>query len=246
MEHEPLPNRQTFCGEPAVNTFFSGPGQMEEANAQLVEAVEAGNLEMVQVALAAGADPSLSRKSVTLHVKLRNGVTKTETHLMESVLAIAIRDEKIDIVKCLLARGCDPNRPIQWKISRWHTMWTQQKWDHQRWFEHDALRYPSALNFALAWGGRGFNKRGAHVNLHNPSNADHVCDDYPLSPNTEIVKVLLSHGAQVTDSILESAWELSDRTFARILAAARSACSRSGSVSESQRHCKRCCTYHHA
>ncbi|KAJ3337940.1 hypothetical protein HDU93_000327 [Gonapodya sp. JEL0774] len=171
---------------------------MEEANGQLIEAVEAGDLEKVQAALAAGADPSLSRKSVSLNVKLRNGITKTDTQLMESALAIAIRDEKVDIVNCLLKAA-------------------QQKWDNQRWFEHEALKYASALDFSLAWGGRGFNKRGARVELQNPSDADHVCEDFPLSPNTDIIKALLAHGAQVTESILEAAFELSDRSFLRIL-----------------------------
>ncbi|KXS19855.1 hypothetical protein M427DRAFT_52701 [Gonapodya prolifera JEL478] len=178
----------------------------EDANRRLIEGVEWGSVSAVRRAIEDGADVA-ARKKITLKVTL--GSTKeTDSVWAESVLGLAIRSGRPDVVKVLLEAGCDANSRIRWKLSWYHSKWDAKKWEHQRWLEDEAYKYRSALEFALNCGRWDFNKMGADVVLSNPVDWDAVCDRFTLIPSIEIVQLLLQHGARVSEGELQAAREL--------------------------------------
>ncbi|KXS20580.1 hypothetical protein M427DRAFT_131355 [Gonapodya prolifera JEL478] len=189
----------------------------EGANGRLIEALEEGRLESVLKALREGADPTKAAKTVTLVCKLGLFSDRLQdTRLMESALCIAIRSGKSEIVWSLLQSGCDPNTPIQWKIATAVHSWTRATWDESRWWLSPT--FPSALDFALASGGRAFNKRGAYVVLTNPSFSGQIYDWVDQTPDPDVIKVLLEHGADVSESCLDTASKLGNPQILAIMA----------------------------
>ncbi|KXS10059.1 hypothetical protein M427DRAFT_62998 [Gonapodya prolifera JEL478] len=174
----------------------------EGANGRLIDALENADLEEVRRALRQGANANEARKRVTLLVRLPDGTTRSDSQLMEPPLALAIRTGRADLVKALIDSGCDPNVKIEWSIGGWHSPWTQLRWDSQRWDEDDALKFASALDFALTRGRRLFNFPGREVTLRSPSDGDAVCVWISLQPQIEVIRVLLEGGARVTPTAL--------------------------------------------
>ncbi|KAJ3339846.1 hypothetical protein HDU93_007731 [Gonapodya sp. JEL0774] len=134
---------------------------------------------------------------------------------MESALCIAIRSGKAEFVWALLEHGCNPNAPIRWQIAASVNTWTREHWDSKRWWL--TRSFASALDFSLSAGGAAFNKRGANVVINNPSFSAQIYDWVEQSPDPDVIKVLLEHGAEVTDSCLETATKLANPQILAIL-----------------------------
>ncbi|KXS20791.1 hypothetical protein M427DRAFT_27884 [Gonapodya prolifera JEL478] len=205
--------------------------EQHPADRHLIAGCEEGRLDVVGEALQYGADPK-ARKQVTIRVRVaaaktmrRRSIfglkdykeepqeTRVDTRMGESAIALAIRSyaaSKGVVVRKLLEAGCNPNDPIEWSIPGYRERWTEDDWHTRRWNERETFRYPSALDLALTAGEWNFNKFGAHVTTNNPSSPEDVCDGYYLTPNLQIVEVLLEHGARITDSVLARARELRD------------------------------------
>ncbi|KAJ3339538.1 hypothetical protein HDU93_008069 [Gonapodya sp. JEL0774] len=181
-----------------------------ETSLRLLLACEQIKTEDVKKALKAGADPNV-RKIVTLVAVLQGGQERRDTQQMESVLAIAIRNENADIVTSLLGAGADPNRPISWRVAACHPSgsWSSQQWESARWI--DGASFSSALEFSLScWEGK-MNKRGPDITLKNPEVPGEACDDSVQAPNLNIVSALLSYGARVSPAALQTAASLKTR-----------------------------------
>ncbi|KAJ3343381.1 eukaryotic translation initiation factor 3 subunit A [Gonapodya sp. JEL0774] len=170
------------------------------ANALLIEAIERGDLNAAKDALERGARPDVSRKRITVDVEMPDGSREAESSLGESALAVAVRDGRSDIVEALLEAGANPNAPITWKIANVNDFWSPDNWDdgNGAW-DDDNLTFQSALEFALTSDRWPFNPPGADVTIENPFSDEQVCRWMDVQPRTEIVALLLRHGAKVGD-----------------------------------------------
>ncbi|KAJ3338553.1 hypothetical protein HDU93_009401 [Gonapodya sp. JEL0774] len=195
----------------------------------LIEAVESGNLEQVWSCLQEGANPN-ARKKVTVRIGRKahlaigtlrrtfsggpfpksDASTKSFDAEGESALAIAIRDQRLEIARALLDKGADSNIPIEWKIARtaqWDKVSVEAIDENAVW-NQDGEPFPSALSFACAEGIKFFNRPGAEVRLDNPSDLKAVCLQFNLTPRPDIVELLISKGAKISAADLRTAAEL--------------------------------------
>ncbi|KAJ3339966.1 hypothetical protein HDU93_007629 [Gonapodya sp. JEL0774] len=138
----------------------------------------------------------------------------------ESALALAILQDSTDIVEVLLGAGADPNAPISWQILRPRSVFTETTW---RWTVVQGnwdfkYTFQSAVELALGTGqvvdfqgspalpvqdmaARGtlwVNKPGAIAQLLNPTGSGSTFNEIALIPNTDIIQLLLAHGARPT------------------------------------------------
>ncbi|KAJ3340920.1 hypothetical protein HDU93_006005 [Gonapodya sp. JEL0774] len=159
--------------------------------------------------------------------------SKTETLDCESALALAIIHHREDIVGALLEKGADPNGVCEWKISNGYKPWEMDDWDQRRW--QMKISFPCALMLAMAHGGSfirwdgnpAFTAAHDHTSLHISPPGGHVqiqnpygWDDFviaTLQPSLLIVKVLVLHGANVSDAERSAARKMADSKFIQIL-----------------------------
>ncbi|KAJ3343707.1 hypothetical protein HDU93_006619 [Gonapodya sp. JEL0774] len=183
-----------------------------DPDARLIIAVETGHFSAVQKAISDGADPG-ARKRVVLTVKFKFGETKTDERPAESALCLAIRAGRQHIVRILLEAGLDPNDPVDYAVPAAWKNWSLEDWA-SRWSGSTTRTYfPSALDFALHdEPNKIFNRPGAVVSFENPAvGFGHVWGRWTCTPNLDIVRLLLKHGARVSDSTLRAAVRLRDR-----------------------------------
>ncbi|KAJ3342534.1 hypothetical protein HDU93_001920 [Gonapodya sp. JEL0774] len=231
---------------------------LNAANLLLLEAAEIGDVEGLEAALKAGAEP-YARKVVTLRClvfeemkrskKLLSdevvlkGVGRSENRYLtwnaESALALAIIFNHTDCVATLLQGRADPNLPVSWSVVRGRPIWVQDEWNQLSVGQYDlTYRFDSALALALGWGDsferdgtsvqiigeeerQGqlvLNKRGAVIRLATPTNVQETVQLAKLSPNPDIVALLIKAGATVTDSHWDAARKLEDKDFPRFSA----------------------------
>ncbi|KXS19034.1 hypothetical protein M427DRAFT_181535 [Gonapodya prolifera JEL478] len=81
-------------------------GPSEGANARLLEAIEANNLDAVREAISDGADVRLARKRITLVVHI-DGKVNAESAFGEGAMTLAIRSANFGIVEAVLEAGED-------------------------------------------------------------------------------------------------------------------------------------------
>ncbi|KXS17776.1 hypothetical protein M427DRAFT_54362 [Gonapodya prolifera JEL478] len=170
------------------------------ANALLIEAVERGDLNAAKDAIERGAQASTARKRVTCEVEMPDGNREAESCLGETVLCLAVRDGRADMVEALLVAGANPNTPISWKIANVVDWWTPENWDDGAGaWDDDNLTFSSTLEFALTRDRWPFNPPGADITVDNPVAEEQVCKWISVDPRTDIVALLLRHGSKVGD-----------------------------------------------
>ncbi|KAJ3337021.1 hypothetical protein HDU93_001740 [Gonapodya sp. JEL0774] len=215
---------------------------MSRIESQLIEAVEGGDPARVRQLLADGVSVN-ARKRVTLKVDLESGETKSDAIDCESALTLAILHGHLDVVRALLAHGADPNATCEWRIADHEsTPWTFAKWNTYRWLL--TITFSSPLLLAIGRGGRmvasipdpesedsedrfdvtmethhklQINLKGGDVRLENPTDARGACVDFAMRRSLDIVKLLLEHGAVVSDSIVATARKVQDTQYAECL-----------------------------
>ncbi|KAJ3336725.1 hypothetical protein HDU93_002308 [Gonapodya sp. JEL0774] len=187
---------------------------------QLIAAIEDGNLDLVRIALARGADVNSATKILTVSIKLETGETETDSRPAESALALAILSGRTDILHCLLENGADPRTPIEWPIPEIWENWTGEGGllDRGRW------RFENALELALAVGRPELrcNLRGVTLNFDNPSSLDEVSARVTRDPDSNVAQLLIRFGSPVTALSLEAIRQLRDegrREFAELISA---------------------------
>ncbi|KAJ3341789.1 hypothetical protein HDU93_004173 [Gonapodya sp. JEL0774] len=190
-------------------------GRVDEVEEALRSEADVGARKMVTIRCVLAPNKTMRRRSIfnLKDVKEEPKEVRSDTRQMESAIALAIRSysaSKAEIVRKLLEAGCNPNDPIEWSIPNYCDRWTEEQWTNRRWNDRESFQYPAALDLALTGGQWNFNKFGAHVTTNNPSSPEDVCDNYYLTPNLQIVELLLEHGAKITDSVLERARDLRD------------------------------------
>ncbi|KAJ3342085.1 hypothetical protein HDU93_003301 [Gonapodya sp. JEL0774] len=190
-----------------------------DANGRLIDSIEEGTFDLLQIALRNGGDPNVRKRIVlkaryllekNLYSHEDKYVNGTDSQLGESALVLAIKSQRVDIVRALLEHGADPNRPVDWLIPDFLKSQDSKKWDQERWNTRWASHraYPSALDFALFSGREKFNLKGPVVQLDNPSLERHVCSSVILFPNPDVIKVMLQLGAIPTVTAYEKAKRL--------------------------------------
>ncbi|KXS18232.1 hypothetical protein M427DRAFT_153389 [Gonapodya prolifera JEL478] len=196
---------------------MSSPG---DSNSRLIDTIEDGTFDLLQVALRNGGDPNTRKRIIfkaryllekNLYTHEDKYVNGTDTQFGESALVLAIKSQRVDTVRALLEHGADPNRPVDWLIPDYlKSRDTAKKWDQERWNTRWAAHraYPSALDFALFSGREKFNLKGAVVQLDNPTMERHVCSTVILFPNPDVIKVMLQLGAIPTVTAYEKAKKL--------------------------------------
>ncbi|KXS11825.1 hypothetical protein M427DRAFT_60264, partial [Gonapodya prolifera JEL478] len=191
-------------------------------HAELIEAVEQGDVLRAQVLLDGGANPEAC-KVVTLKAKLKNNLV-TDTVQAESVLALAIIHGNDRIVAALAEKGANVNASIFWKTSRYsiERTWKQRTWDTEHWMW--SYQFRNALCLALGRAGRmfkwdrrttmdapinegklGINKHGASVILDSPQMPNDVRVWHQHTTSPAVIDALLSGGAEVTEEIRQCA-----------------------------------------
>ncbi|KAJ3339847.1 hypothetical protein HDU93_007732 [Gonapodya sp. JEL0774] len=165
-------------GRGVVNTSFS-PDISEErripfslSDAQLIESIEARDVEGVRRALMNGADPncrkrvllgsrvfsdSKSTKDLFRRESREKGTGPSEIKVAaascESALALAIIVDSLDIVQLLLQAGADTNIGIEWRIIKARPVWTEEIWSDVVLRGWDiTFTFESGLEFALLEG----------------------------------------------------------------------------------------------
>ncbi|KXS11051.1 hypothetical protein M427DRAFT_148168 [Gonapodya prolifera JEL478] len=197
-------------------------------NAQLIDAVEAGRAADVTRLIEAGASPD-ARKRVTLRFKVENGRGgfdwKEDSVDCESALALAIlHAQGASVVRALLAKGASVNGDVEWKLCYWWNSGrhcTANEWQHKRWLS--TFRFSSPLCLAIGRGGNQtrwdgdtsvrpdsdgnlwINLRGGAVRLTHPTSWEARSVKFTVCPDIELVRLLLAHGACVTDVELNAA-----------------------------------------
>ncbi|KXS19287.1 hypothetical protein M427DRAFT_152754 [Gonapodya prolifera JEL478] len=177
----------------------------DDPNSKLIDGLENGDLELVENALQAGADPNVCKR-VSLCVRLGT-LRRTDTEMGEPAIVLAILSTRGDVVRCLIEAGCDINRPIEWRVAQFWESWTQAEWERDRWCEQQST-FATALDFALSAGTWEFSLHGSHVVLNQPSSAEQVSNVFYLTPTLEIVRLLLQSGAHVSNRTYELARDL--------------------------------------
>ncbi|KAJ3337772.1 hypothetical protein HDU93_000500 [Gonapodya sp. JEL0774] len=204
---------------------------------ELIEAVENGQAPRVRQLLAEGANPN-ARKQVTLACTIGHD-TKTDTTECESALTLGIRHANEEIVKALLEGGADANGVCEWKIASWFSSWDSDAWSRRRWRQR--YLFPSALTLAVVRGGKTtwygaftvdspnydnklpISLKGGDVQIRDPKEQNDTCiDPFTLFLSLPILKLLLSHGAVVTQRELDSARKQPDGRFLQMLQAHQS------------------------
>ncbi|KAJ3339386.1 hypothetical protein HDU93_008294 [Gonapodya sp. JEL0774] len=199
---------------------------------KLIDAIEVGRLDLVESLLKDGANAN-ARKKLTLLALVHNnnsvsdkaGPTKWVTNKLtrspsgghescsdsvdvESALGLAVRDCRVDIAQALIKAGADANTAVEWRIAATHRVgnWSREKWANRYRF----MSFNSSLELALQTGPMQFNKSGSQIILDNPISSDAVAESYTLTPNLEMVRLLVVAGkAHITKRVLE---------FSRLLA----------------------------
>ncbi|KAJ3336891.1 hypothetical protein HDU93_002004 [Gonapodya sp. JEL0774] len=201
-------------------------------DAQLIEAVENGQTELVCQLLADGADAK-ARKKVTLSCIIGPDL-KTDTVEGESALTLAILHHHLDIAEVLIRHGADPNEPcVAWPVANYYSSWDSDKWKRERWWA--TFSFPSLVTLAVTRGGTwtqwdGFredrpniynalaiNHKGGNVQLTDPQTNDDAFVNFTLRPSLPIVQLLLRHGAVISDTELAAARKLTDTRCLRAL-----------------------------
>ncbi|KXS18392.1 hypothetical protein M427DRAFT_132749 [Gonapodya prolifera JEL478] len=176
--------------------------------------------------------------------EVEKGVGRSENRYVtwsaESALALAIIHNHPQCVAALLEGRADPNLPVAWQVARGRPIWTQDVWNGMLEGKYDLnYRFESALAVALGWG-EAFerdgtpvqimrpnerradmliNKGGAVVRLATPQSAQETIQVATVSPNPDIVGLLVQAGATVTDDLLDAARRLEDKTDKRLTGA---------------------------
>ncbi|KXS10823.1 hypothetical protein M427DRAFT_462310 [Gonapodya prolifera JEL478] len=128
-------------------------------NAELIDAVEAGNVAEVQRIIEAGASPEAWKK-VTLMGKVKRGRGpfggfdwKEDTVDGENALMLAILHGKVGVVKMLLEKGARVDCDVDWKIAscNGNRNWNPDEWKRQRW--DWTLSFPSLVCLGMGQGG---------------------------------------------------------------------------------------------
>ncbi|KAJ3341470.1 hypothetical protein HDU93_004871 [Gonapodya sp. JEL0774] len=219
---------------PKVNITKTRPktAMSNTRDIQLIEAVENGQAPRVRQLLADGANPN-ARKRVTLTCRI-GSETKTDTAECESALALGILHANEDIVNALLEGGADANGVCGWKIADSWPLWTADRWSRRRWLR--TILFSSALTLAVARGGKetwcsgdtgdlpnsdnqlGISLKGGDMQIWDPNKRKDTCiSPFTLHPSLPIVKLLLSHGAVVTERELDAAYKQPDGRFLQML-----------------------------
>ncbi|KAJ3340249.1 hypothetical protein HDU93_007211 [Gonapodya sp. JEL0774] len=207
---------------------------MSDLDAQLIDAVENGNVVEVRRLLAAGAKVT-TRKKVSIRVTVGSEV-KTDTNDCESCITLAIMHGHLDVVRALLearADGFDVNDGVTWTIANCNRNWTPAIWE-RRWRE--IMSFPSLLTMAVARAGNAvdmvqksissiprpggkvsINFRGSHVSLTGLQQPDDVRLLHQMRPSLEMVQLVLEFGAKVTPRELDAARNYPGRKIFKLL-----------------------------
>ncbi|KAJ3342290.1 hypothetical protein HDU93_002763 [Gonapodya sp. JEL0774] len=187
--------------------------------ALLIEAVEAGDLPLLQALLEAGVDPN-SRKVVRIRWLKKgagSGEDVEESAECESALALAMRDGRTDMVDILLgADSHDVNTPISWRVPAMTAgLSNPSGLAEAPWLRNPNWRFHSPLDLALThWTEsspteeRLWNAPGGVVVVDYGNGVSPEPIPRTLKPDAEIVKRLLLHGVRVTKFSLERAQRL--------------------------------------
>ncbi|KXS15368.1 hypothetical protein M427DRAFT_324109 [Gonapodya prolifera JEL478] len=216
-------------------------------NAQLIDAVEDGREADVERLLEAGASPDARKTvTLKAKVEMPKGLFggggglewKDDSADCESALVLAILHARVGVVRVLLENGASVDRVVERKIGYTsyfgEQKWKADEWKRMRW--HWTTTFPSILAAALGCGGQAKNDyygsksdtpdvngqlnispRGGTVILNHPTKWDHACVAITLQPNVRIVRLLLAHGARVTDVELEGARTNPNQEFLNVL-----------------------------
>ncbi|KXS13902.1 hypothetical protein M427DRAFT_359489 [Gonapodya prolifera JEL478] len=157
MSQMKTPNHHLRCqGDPTL-TFTENHTVTSNS---LIEAIEAGDLDLVCGILASGADPN-ARKTVTItctvwqsikhgswgraDVGMGNFESRVDSRQCESALALAIHSKNLAIVQALIRYGADMHAPIEWALPGFYEIWDEKAW-FRRW--RFVYSFPDALSLA--------------------------------------------------------------------------------------------------
>ncbi|KXS18770.1 hypothetical protein M427DRAFT_42410 [Gonapodya prolifera JEL478] len=172
-------------------------------NRELIEAVEAGDIERLRTSLNSKAgDVNSAHKTLHVSVKLSAGDIEEDSSPAESALALAILKGRKDVIECLLEAGADPRLPIRWCVPEVWESWTGEG----TLLENGGWTFPNALELALAIGHPDlrYNLPGYRLSYSNPSSLDVVSQPVTVQADPEISKLLLHNGAPMTALGLEA------------------------------------------
>ncbi|KAJ3335185.1 hypothetical protein HDU93_006229, partial [Gonapodya sp. JEL0774] len=220
---------------------------MSGQDAELIDAVESGQIARVNKALDGGASPNATKR-VTISWT-HKGETKRDTIQCESALALAVASGRADIVEVLVRQAADPDAKVEWRVPLWYNRTNFENWDRFRWVF--PIEYPCFLALALGQGGNITNlgdtptnvyasngprrnwvqemetglirmsRTGGDVTIADPSKDEDAFRLVTLQPKLEVLIALLRGGAKATDAALAAARKVSDPQFLTLLEAQR-------------------------
>ncbi|KAJ3339238.1 hypothetical protein HDU93_008446 [Gonapodya sp. JEL0774] len=181
------------------------------SSAQLMEAVDMGNVVEVQATLEAGADVNTCR-ILQLECSLEGKGRGVDQRQGESALAASILSGRVDLVEVLLEAGSDPMLPVYYCTAELRSPWEQWDFRNARWAP---VRFSSSLALALQWGlDWVIPPASAYVHMRDPQQRRTVQREIPvLVPKVDIVRALLEHGAVVTPNDIVAANQLRDNAI---------------------------------
>ncbi|KAJ3338579.1 hypothetical protein HDU93_009356 [Gonapodya sp. JEL0774] len=162
---------------------------------------------------------------------------KTDAIECESALALAILHGHSRIVEALLISGAAPNGKCDWRIANCGSSWDSELWNKKRWL--GSVSFPSPVTLAIGRGGRWkrwdsstanvpnadgtlfISNKGGHVRLDNPKTWDSASTGFTIQPSLAVLRVLLRHGAVVSDVEITAASKNTDTSFLEAVLAQR-------------------------
>ncbi|KXS20554.1 hypothetical protein M427DRAFT_151861 [Gonapodya prolifera JEL478] len=205
-----------------------------DPTADLIRAIETHNVEAVKAAIRRGANVNACKK-VTLRVEI-DGATKKDTCDAESILALAVMHENLEIAKEVLDAGCDIHAPVSWKLAEYHDSWSAERWEKNHWFLE--YQFPSICDLVLSSahlvtpyndirqqftrlavqrGCLAYNKKGPHPLVRDPQKPEQVCLIGKLEPSLAMLKLLLERGAQASTTARARARKFENREISDFL-----------------------------